>query len=229
MPTHSNSGGMLTIFTEITCILSALIFGILAFRKSTSFFRTLFWQVVIWSLFYTASHVITLWQQAHHLPIDNQWLMNIHLILETGLLLAAARFILPASISNTFFIGGTVIVLIVASIQGSLIGFDNYLNLTDVAACLIISICYFTVFFHLHQQETTKAWLSPEKLVCVGILLYYVCSIPYVSMMHFLDSFPKMNTFLYHLISDVLANVRYLLLAIAFYRLFITTKKHTHE
>lgn len=229
MSIHTIQTGMLRLIPEIGCILSAIITGIISFRLMSPFFRTLFWQVVIWSLFYTASHVITLWQQAHHLPIDNQWLMNIHLILETGLLLAAARFILPASISNTFFIGGTVIVLIVAILQGSFYGFTNYLNFTDVTACLVISICYFTVFFHLHQQETTKAWLSPEKLACVGILLYCVCSIPYVSMMHFLDSFPKMNTFLYHLISDVLANMRYLLLAIAFYRLFITTKKHTHE
>src|SRR3990167_1113887 len=91
MSTHTIQTGMLTLFTEISCILLAVFFGILAFRNMNRFFRVLLLQVAVWGVFYGFLHVITLQQQSQDLPIDNQWLMNIHLIPETGLLLAAAR------------------------------------------------------------------------------------------------------------------------------------------
>lgn len=217
---------MLTLFTEILCLSLAILTGILAFRNMNNFFRILFLQVVIWSLFYAGSHAITLYQQAINQPIDNQWLLNIHLILETGLLLMAAWFVLSKTFRNFIIMGGFLFFLTVLGIQGWKQGFDVYLNLADVAACIVITLVFSMVLYTFGQQGHKRLWKSPEKWACLGILMYFACSVPYVSMMGYLQTEnPEVNTFLYYLISGVLANIRYLLLALAFWMLYRQTNR----
>lgn len=217
---------MLTLFAEILCLSLAILTGILAFRHMNNFFRILFLQVVIWSLFYAGSHAITLYQQAINQPIDNQWLLNIHLILETGLLLTAAWFVLSKVLRNFIIMGGFLFFLTVLGIQGWKQGFDVYLNLADVAACIAITLVFSMVLYTFGQQGSKHLWKSPEKWACLGILMYFACSVPYVSMMGYLQTEnPEVNTFLYYLISGALANIRYLLLALAFWMLYRQTNR----
>lgn len=217
---------MLTLFAEIFCISSAIFLGILAFRKLDRFFRVLLLQVMVWSLFYVFSHVITSYQKAHLLPIDNRWLMNIHLIVETGLLLIAAWFILPKMLRTVLPIGAFSFFLIVFGIQVGNQGFEDYLNYADVAECIVITLVFSIVLFTFGQQGRVPFWASPEKWACLGILLYFACSVPYVSMMGYLErENPEVNTFLYYLISGVLANVRYFLLALAYWMIYRNAKK----
>ena len=221
---------MLTLFVEISCISLVLFFGVLAFRKLDLFFRILFLQVVIWSLFYTFSHVITTYQQAHHLPIDNQWLMNIHLIVETGLLLTAAWIVLPKMLRTVLTIGAFSLFLLAFGIQVRGQGFGTYLNYADVAACIGITLVFSMVLYTFGQRTGVPFWESPEKWACLGILLYFACSVPYVSMMHYLEmNNPKVNTFLYYLISGFLANTRYLLFALACWMIYRNAKKQTSK
>jgi hypothetical protein len=221
---------MLTLLTEISCISLALFFGMLVFRKLDRFFRILLLQVAVWSFFYTGSHAITLYQQAHHLPIDNQWLMNIHLILETGILLTAAWFVLPEMLRTVLSIGAFFLFLIVFGVQAGNQGFGTYLNYADVTACIGITLVFSVVLYTFGQRTGIPFWVSPEKWACLGILLYFACSVPYVSMMHYLEiKNPAVNTFLYYLISGVLANTRYLLLALAFGMIYRNTKKQTSK
>lgn len=217
---------MLTLFTEISCLSLAVFFGVLAFSRMNRFFRVLFLQVVIWSLFYSGSYIITRWQQANHLPIDNQWLMNLHLILETGLLLAAAWLVLPEMLRSALTFGAFSLFLLVFGIQAMNLGIGTYLNYADVAECLVITLVFSVVLYHSGQQTRIPFWYSPEKWACLGILIYFACSVPYVSMMNYLEhTNPKVNTFLYYLISGVLANIRYLLLALACWMIYRNANK----
>lgn len=221
---------MLTLLTEISCISLAIFFGILAFRKLDRFFQILLLQVVIWSLFYALSHGVTIYQQEHHLPIDNQWLMNIHLIVETGLLLTAAWFVLPEMLRTVLTIGAFSLFLFAFGIQVRSQGFGTYLNYADVAACIGITLVFSMVLYTFGQRNGSPFWTSPEKWACLGILLYFACSVPYVSMMHYLETNnPEVNTFLYYLISGVLANTRYLLLALACWMIYRNAKKQTSK
>lgn len=218
---------MLTLFTEISCITLAIIFGMLAFRNMDRFFRVLLLQVMVWGAFYGFSHIITNWQQANHVPIDNQWLLNIHMVIETGLLLTAAWFVLPEMLRKGLTFGAFLIFLIVFVMQAGNQGFGSYLNYADVTACIGITLV-FSVVLYTFDHRTASFWRSPEKWACLGILLYFACSVPYVSMMRYLESTnPEVNTFLYYLISGVLANVRYFLLALACWMIYRNAKKQT--
>ena len=219
---------MLTLFTESSCISLAVFLGILAYPGLDRFFRVLLWQVVVWGLFYACSHLITLYQQTHQLPIDNQWFMNIHMIFETGLLLIAAWFILPEMLRSILTIGAFSVFLFVFGMQGMNQGFGTYLNYADVTACILMTLVFTLLLYAFGQQKTGPFWLSPEKWACLGILVYFACSVPYVSMMGYLEKKnPEVNTFLYYLISGVLANARYCLLALAFWMLYRNAKQQT--
>lgn len=221
--------GMLTLFAEISCISIAIFSGILAFRNTDRFFKTLLLQVTVWGVFYGLSHVITLQQQAQGLPIDNRWLMNVSMILETGLLLAAAWFVLPKVFRTPLTVGAFLLFLGVAALQSWKHGFGTYLNYADTTACLVNTVVYTAVLYTFGQRTDKRLWHSPEKWACLGILLYYACSVPYLSMMHYLEvNAPKVNTFLYYLISNVLADVRYLLLAVAFLMIYRSAAKQRH-
>ncbi|MNU74585.1 hypothetical protein D3C71_640910 [compost metagenome] len=217
---------MLTLFTEILCLSLAVLTGILAFRRMNWFFRILFLQVVVWSLFYTGSHVITQHQQSMNQPIDNRWLMNIHLLIETGLLLTAAWFVLPKALRTFMTTGAFLFFLTVFIIQVWKQGFDGYLNYADVAACIVITLVFSVLLYTFGQQTREPLWRSPEKWACLGILMYFACSVPYVSMMNYLQTeSPAVNTFLYYLISGAVANIRYVLLALAFWLLYRQTNR----
>lgn len=219
---------MLTLFTEITCLFLAVFTGILAFRRMNRFFKTLLLQVVIWGVFYAGSYFITLQQQSAGEQIDNRWLMNIHLIIETGLLLMAAWFVLPKTLRTFVCAGAFLLFLFVLGIQVGKQGFGVYLNYADVSACLLITLVFSVVLYTFGQQSSVRLWRSPEKWACLGILMYFACSVPYVSMMNYLQTEnPAANTFLYYLISGVLANLRYLLLALAFGLLYRRTNRKT--
>lgn len=221
--------GMLSLFAEVFCLSCALCSGMLAFRYMNRFFRVLLLQVAVWSVFYAIAHLVTRCQQLQQVPIDNQWLINIHLILETGLLLAAARFALPGTTGKILTGGAFGIFLVVFGLQSFRQGFGIYLNYADVSACLILTTVFSLVLFTF-GQGTTKGFKNiPEKWACLGILIYFACSVPYVSMMHYLEvENPKVNSFLYHLISDLLANLRYLLLAFSFLLIYRSATSKTH-
>ena len=226
MSPHHIETDMLTLFTETSCISLAIFLGVFTFRKLDRFFQVLLLQVIVWSLFYAFSYVITSYQQAHHLPVDNQRLMNIHMIIETGLLLIAAWFVLPEMLRTVLTIGAFSLFLLVFALQGSERGLGSYLNYADVTACIGITLVFSVVLYNFGQRKSAAFWQSPEKWACLGILLYFACSVPYVSMMHYLETKnPEVNTFLYYLISGVLANVRYLLLALAYWMIYRNAKK----
>lgn len=212
---------MLILFTEISCISLAILFGILAYRYLGIFMRLLVLQVVVWSFFYAGSYIITWYQEWHNKPIDNQGFMNIHLLVETGLLLVASRFALPKTLRTWIPAGAFLLFLSVFFFQGWKLGFGVYLNYADVTACLLVTLVYSFVLYQFGQQVNRTA----EKWACLGILLYFACSVPYVSLMHYLEhKTPEINTFLYYLISGVLANIRYLTLALACWIVYRSAK-----
>lgn len=212
---------MLTLFTEILCISLAVLFGILAYSHLGSFLRLLVLQVIIWSFFYTGSYLITWYQVWNNKPIDNQWFMNIHMLVETGLLLIASRFALPKTLRTWIPVGAFSLFLSVLLFQVWKQGFGVYLNYADVTACILLTWVFSLVLYRFGRQENTAA----EKWACLGILLYVACSVPYVSLMHYLQhKNPAVNTFLYYLISGVLANIRYLTLALACWMVYRAAK-----
>jgi len=215
---------MFTQVTEITCLSLAFLAGLISWKKLNPFFKVLFLQVLVWILCYSLGNVITLQQQANNQPIDNQWLMNIHMVLETGLLLWAARLRANESKNGVLVYIGGICFVIVYSVQISVCGFYKYLHYADLTECIVITLVFAPILFASPAGKTGLAL----RVACFALLIYFACSVPYVSLMNYLQLHsPKLNSMLYHLISDVLANVRYALVAVAFVLHYRQTKERT--
>ncbi len=204
---------MLTQVTEISCLSLAFLGGIISWRKLTPFFKALFIQLVIWIVFYSCANLLTIQQQANHQAINTQWLMNIHLVLETGLLLLAAQFMYGKANGRLLLVLGATGFVVVYIAQVALNGFQSYLHYADLTECVVITLVFVPILFN---SPAGKEGL-PLRIACMALLVYFACSVPYVSLMNYLQHrSPKLNSLLYHLISDILANLRYALIALAF-------------
>jgi hypothetical protein len=209
---------MLQLFIEIFSLFIALLTGIFAYRYLNAFFRLLFWQLIAWIAFYTLGYVVTIAQTLQGKPADNQWLMNIHLLVESGLLLAAARVSFSGKRLKTAALIVFGLVLAVFTFLSFRQGITVYFHHADVAVCIIVTVFYLGLLFHFNFRPPGKGGYFPEKLASTGILAYFACSVPYVAFMGYLQRHdPGLNSVLYHLINDVLANLRYLSLAFAFW------------
>ena len=208
---------LLSIIRQYGIPFVAVLSGIRSFRDLNPFCKIIFIQVVVYLFASMMGNIVIYWQVAHHVEQNNQFLWNIHLLLETTLLLLAAFF---------FFTGGwkkkLTIVLLLAFlcmwiIQMTLNSLMIYSHYTDLTACFIISLISILVLYEIFLK--TEKWnRQPEVYICIGLLGYYASSVPYIALMGYLqEKQPQMNTFLFHAVNVVLANVRYLGVVIAFW------------
>lgn len=195
----------------------AIILGVYSFRFMNTFFKLLFWQVLMYMFFFTMSYVVTNYQTAHHLNENNQWLFNIYLIIET-VLLCIALFNYLNYQSKMPLYGMLSVLVTFYAVQTMLNGIYHYNKYSDIAACIALSAVSARILFNQFQYSKQLAQARPAIWAIVGLLLYFACSVPYIAMMDFLElHHPKLNTFLFRIINGFLANIRYLCLAIAFY------------
>src|SRR4051812_14939672 len=76
---------------ECLCLLLAFIAGRIVYEYMNSFFRILFFQLLIWFITFIIGYIITKYQKLHHIHGNNQWLYNIHSLIEVSLLSLAAH------------------------------------------------------------------------------------------------------------------------------------------
>jgi hypothetical protein len=162
--------------------------------------------------------VVTYWQQLHFLPLNNQFVFNWHILIETTLLASGAWVFLKHEQTR-------YIVLVLYPLFFLFWGFDyfakgtNYFTHADLVSCCCLSGLYALIIYKAVQSETPW-WKNAELFASSGIFLYFVTSIPYISAFDALQkNFPDLHEFLFYLISDILSNLRYLLLAIGFWLL----------
>lgn len=183
------------------------------------FFRIIFIQVLIWVCFYIALHTLTLIQVNRGMTPNNQWLMNIHMVTETVLLYTAVFFIKRDFILHLSVGISLVIFIAVVSLQFINNGIEMYMHHADITECITITILFIQlIFFYFNKTKWSR---SPELIISLGLLLYFGGSVPYISMMHYLQEVnPQLNHLLFDFISNVLANVRYILTGFSFWLIY---------
>lgn len=211
---------MIKTIAEIISLSALFVTGILAYRHMDRFFRLVYIQGLVWIIFYLALFLLGLFPGSESSFVNNQWLVNIHMLLECLLLMAAAREQLSKRWQLCTMAILLFLFLLTALLQGLAKGFGHYLNYADVAGCLAITIIYSMVLYQvMHQALSYKR--SSTVLLCGGLLLYFAGSVPYIALLHYIqDRNPYYNALLFDLISNSLAFFRYTLTALAFFYLY---------
>lgn len=202
---------------ELGSILAALLMGGIFYRRMGTAFRIVVVQVAVWTFFYALMYGTIQWQKARGIQPDNRWLMNIHMVAETVLLAWASALFRPGRRARVMAMGALGVFFAVWVTQAVTDGFRNYLNYADVAECLLLSLLYGILLYEVAVEHTGVWWASPQIVLFLALLVYFACSVPYMTMMrHLQENHPELNHNLFNYISNVLANIRYLFTALAF-------------
>ena len=209
---------MLQFIYESFSLFIALSAGIYAYRYMSSFARTLFFQLLVWIFFYLVSYLITLYQIQSQLVQNNQWIFNIYIILETLLLsIASYRYLQDAGSKYlAFTLYGLFLLVMLA--QLSMAGYSGFANYGVAIAGILVTILYTLILYRQFTVDTSSKIRTPEIWAGIGLVIYFACDVPYFSLFSYLNTYHlKLSSFLFHVITDVLANIRYLLLAVTFW------------
>lgn len=209
---------MQQILLEITSLIIALGVGVYAYPCMSRFTRTLFFQLVTWLIIYAFSWALTTYQYVMGLKMDNQWVFNIQIPLELLFLVIAACYFFKDKLYTYLAIVAYLLFLLVMFLQLTIFGLSVFINYGMVIAGIIVTIFYTLILYKKFDSDHLSWKYSPEVWAATGLIIYFACNIPYFSLFNYLNiHHPDLSRKFFSFITDVLANIRYLFLVIAFW------------
>ena len=224
---------MFQLIIELSGIAIALVLGLYTFRYMTLLHKFFFYQLLAFITVYILSYMVFLLPNSSGLHHNNQWLFNISMPIETGLLTwAAFEYFKMYKERFLIWIAYTIFLAIFISelfIKGVLV-FSNHGYITQ---SILLEIMYLLIMYVRFRKQSISWWRSPEVWISLGIVLYFGGIVPYLGLIHYLQlNHPKINLFLYRFIIEGLGNLRYIFLAVGFWlirRNAITQTSAVHE
>jgi hypothetical membrane protein len=216
---------MWQVFKE-TCIpVLALLSGLYSFKYLDRFLKILLLQLGIYLAVVMAAYFITPGTQTN----PNQWLYNVYIFLETVLLLTAAFFLTQNKEKRAGIIFLFTVFLVVFLTHITLKSITFFSSYAFIAEGITVLIVYGYIVYRETFVNGNSLSDSPVLWASLGLLIFFICNVPYFSLFDFLNkNYPHAAKLLFQIITDVLANVRYLLLAISFWlvrRQYLQTAK----
>jgi len=209
---------MVSIIDESLTLIVAFSIGVYAFRYMNLLYRIFLYQLLAYILIFILANVVRLILSQNNLPINNQWVYNLSMPIETGLLTWAVYEYFKASKGKIWIWIGYLIFITILVTELSIKGIWILSNHGYIAENILLLVLYLLVLYAHFTKQNGNWQRSPELWICLGIVLYCGGVVPYFSLINYLQvSYPKVNSFLYYFIIDGLATLRYLLLALGFW------------
>jgi hypothetical protein len=216
---------IIKIVNEFTGVTVAFLVGIYALKYMNLLYRVFFFQSLSYLLILLLSYVV---QFIHNMQHRNEWLFNLYMPIETGLLTwCGYEFFRQRKEKIVLWIGYAVF-LILLLCELFIKGIWEFSNHGYIAESYLIVILYLAIIYFLLTNQN-KTWrYSPEFWIALGLILYFGGALPYLSLLKYLEiSYPKINIYLFRFITVGLANLRYFLLAYSFWLIRHNSLKKT--
>jgi hypothetical protein len=202
---------------EATSLALALATGIFAYPFMNRFMRMLFFQLIVWIFFYLSGYAVTYYQETHHIQKNNTWVYNIAVPVEFLILTIAVSVFSKDKMSKYLVLSSYVIFLASIYLQMSFYKSGHFANYAMVSGSIIMTVLFVWIIYIKFTSDLPFRIYRPEVFACLGLIIYFACNVPYISIMPFLnENSPEESKSLFNNIIDNLANFRYLLLSIAF-------------
>jgi len=212
---------MLQAILESAFLLVAFGVGLYSYKTLNLLYKVIFYQVVIAVMVYVASYAITTYQRSLKIPENNQWLFNVYVLLEAVLLMTAAWIFFRERKLAWLIAVGFLIFLLAFLYQVYDSGFFQFVNYALVTEGILIVVFYLIILYIRFTSPGYIWYRSPEFWLCIGVTIYFAGIVPFYSMLKYLYTHhQKLSGILFHLINDVLGNVRYLCIALSFFLFF---------
>lgn len=203
----------------------ALIAGGFAFTRMKRFHKLLYLQIFIYALSFVSSYMVVNYQRAHHLTLNNLWILNSYSVLESLCLLLAFYTQLSQKREKQIlaFLILPYLVLLIYDWRAHSI--YTFYTLSFYAECVLMIITFSYLLYSIIHREPSEWKTKPETWMVIGILLYYAGTAPYMALFNALNnSHSKLLHILHLVVNDLLCNARYLLLALGFWLLYKQNK-----
>lgn len=211
---------MLQVINEALSLTLATAIGFRHYRLMSPFFKALFMQLIVWDFFYLFSYAITIRLSEYGLTPNNSWWLNAHMPFETGMLALAAYAYFDEKKPKYLLLLLYAIFLCACILLLSMNYIDRYNNYAAMLQGLLITLFYSVILYRVFTDPGFSWQQHPEIWVCTGLIIYFACNTPYMSAFNYLNKFHRgTSLILFRIITDVLANIRYFLLAFAFWQL----------
>jgi hypothetical protein len=221
---------MLQIINETASLLFALILGLRAYTYFSKFYYIVFYQLVTWILFYLLSYAVTYYQSTHGLKQNNLWVINLGFFVEITLLILSIRVYFDNKVLN-FLLGISWGVFFTSFlIETSHQSIHVFANKTYIIGGFLIISLFSYMLYKIFSSENSNPFYNSKLWVCAGLVLFYACNIPYLSVINYLNiNYPNLSSLLFKFITDILANLRYLFLGVSFWLLRHSALKLTQN
>lgn len=209
---------MIRLLDESFGILIALLTGLYAFRNINSFYKIYFFQLLAYILIYASSYMLLIGPLINLFHRNNQWLFNLYMPIETGFLVWGGYQYFKLNKERFLLLIGYFIFLSVFVSEVRMKGLGVFANHGYIAESILVLAIYLLVLYTQFRKENHSWKRSPDVWIALGIIIYFGGIVPYMSLIHYLDSYNRtLSYYLYNIITVGLANLRYILLAIAFW------------
>jgi hypothetical protein len=210
---------MQKLFIEPVSMFMAASIGIYSIRFKDYFYRNFIAQILLSLTTYFFSYFLLAYQEKNGIPKNNHWLYNSGMVLESILLLLNGFIYFRSSHLKWLPVICVVIFVVTFLVEISYTGFRSFATYSCIVESFCVTVVYISILNDQFEKHGTEWYKAPIALICIGILVYFICNVPYISLMNYFQRLnPSLNRFLFLLVTDFLANVRYLLLAIAFWQ-----------
>ena len=189
----------------------AFILSIIFFKKLSFFLKIVAFQVSI----ATSMDVLGFYLKEFY--VSNVPVYNIYLLFDCAILLYAVYYHLKPKINSMLVLSVFGIYVLTWCFFMLKNGIHLFSIETYIFDSLILLVFYMTLFYYTMINYKGSLLQLPEFWVCLGIILFYGCNIPYFSMVPYLrkNCTKEENRMIFNLIR-VLVSLRYLLIATSF-------------
>ena len=194
------------LVNSLTPILVVII-GILTFSRLSPFYRILFFQTAIFLIFDLYASTFP----------NNALVYNVSMLIEIGLLLLASYLYFKTFVSKWTAITGYSVFLLIWCFDMYHYNKNQLADHAYISGGIFITATYIRILFYHYTNKNDNYLTPPLLLSCLGIFIFFAGIVPYLSMMHYLQSKDEdLNTIVFQYMMVYPAIIRYFLLAVAF-------------
>jgi hypothetical protein len=201
-----------TDIIDIVALIIPLFLGFISFRYMNYHYRMYFFQLLAYILIYVIG-----WE-APLIKNSNQWLYNLSMPIETGLLCWAA-YIYFSDYKRKYLVwAGFAVFMLIYTFDVLIKGISVFFNYGYITESALLVMIYLLVLYSHFVKQSLNWKTSPEIWISIGIVLYFGGVVPYLSLMKYLQNIhPQYSSVLYEFIIEGLSAMRYLLLGLGFW------------
>ncbi len=185
-----------------------ILVGFIEIKRLNVFEKFLWLQILISVINYGSGKLLI-----HYFGYSqNTFQYNIYFLIEIFIILYATyQFLRNKGVKKLFLIGMTVI-LVAYFTEIALTGINVFANYSFAFYSMFIATIFLYILYQVTNPRREEQNAKAILFISLGIVLFFLCNAPYMAMMNYLQKInPVLNAQLFHIITDVLSNIRYFL------------------